>query len=281
MAIPVKKDELYDKIGFTVPDEESEVYEPSEDTNPPPAPGPFIGGGFGQKPFPGGGGQNPDQQQPHNRPNPAAKEPSDAGPKAEATHHAKHKPGQPGSKPDRGAIEQAVATTVELYFRNNSEQIDGIHWVSVIDNRTTPQCQNLNGKEWTYPEFKPIEHAVAWPGFPPIRFNCRSSVLPILIDRESVEGAYYHDEQGKFSSDPEKKGAKHRIIGRNKFAYRGHVIGLVRIDDGTNGPQWQYQPPTGYSLHGPAKTRSECIKNAKECVDEMMNRLTDVNSAKE
>jgi len=259
MAIPVKKSELYDKLDFTEPDDESETYEPEENPNPPP-PSPMPFGG--PKPIPGGDGQNPDQQQPHNQPPPS--------PKAEAAHA---KPGCPGSPPDRGAIEKAVATTVELYFKNNAEQIDGIHWVSIVDSRTTPQCLDLNGKEWTYPEFKPVDHGVAWPGFPPIRYNCRSSVLPILVDREAVEGAYYHDEQGRFSQDPEKRGARHKIIGRNKFAYRGHVIGIVRIDDGTNGAKWQYQPPTGYSLHGFAKTRSACIKNAKECIDEMMQTL--------
>jgi hypothetical protein len=268
MAIPVKKDELYDKLSFTEPDDESDVYEPAVDTNPPPPPAPFGGGGDGGGGFPGGKG--PDSQQPKNKKNPTGKEPPDQGPKAEAAHHS--------HKPDRGPIEQAVATTVDLYFKNHADQIEGIHWISVIDNRTTPQCQNLNGKEWTYPEFKPIDHAVAWPGFPPIRWNCRSSVLPILVDLETAEGAYYHDEQGKFSSDPEKKGTKHKIIGRNKVAYRGHVVNLFRIDDGTNGSQWQYRPDTGYSLHTPARTRAECIKNAKECIDKMMERLTDVNS---
>ena len=66
------------------------------------------------------------------------------------------------------------------YFRENAVTIKGVKWKSIIDDRTTPECAALNGKRWTYPDLKPIGHDLAFPDFPPIKYNCRSSVMPVL-----------------------------------------------------------------------------------------------------
>jgi hypothetical protein len=83
--------------------------------------------------------------------------------------------------PDRGAAEQAAADDLEQYFKDNANSIKSIKWKSVVDDRTTDVCKMLNGRSWSYPGLKPRGgHAIPFPGFPPILYNCRSTALPVL-----------------------------------------------------------------------------------------------------
>jgi SPP1 gp7 family putative phage head morphogenesis protein len=81
---------------------------------------------------------------------------------------------------DRSPAEAAVSHDTAQYFRENAATIKGVKWKSVMDDRTTPECVALNGKRWTYPDLKPIGHDLEFPDFPPIKYNCRSSVMPVL-----------------------------------------------------------------------------------------------------
>src|SRR5258705_2057428 len=81
---------------------------------------------------------------------------------------------------DRSAAEAAMSHDTAQYFRENAATIKGVKWKSIIDDRTTPECVALNGKRWTYPDLKPIGHELEFPDFPPIKYNCRSSVMPGL-----------------------------------------------------------------------------------------------------
>jgi phage gp29-like protein len=83
-------------------------------------------------------------------------------------------------KLDRSPAEAAVSHDTAQYFRENAATIKGVKWKSVMDDRTTPECVALNGKRWTYPDLKPIGHDLEFPDFPPIKYNCRSSVMPVL-----------------------------------------------------------------------------------------------------
>lgn len=71
--------------------------------------------------------------------------------------------------------QQAKKATYEA----NSEVVRGMQWVSILDSRTTPICFRLNGLVWDM-EGTPLGHAIAFPGFPPIHWNCRSTVIPVL-----------------------------------------------------------------------------------------------------
>jgi SPP1 gp7 family putative phage head morphogenesis protein len=81
---------------------------------------------------------------------------------------------------DRSPAEAAMSNDTAQYFRENAATIKGVKWKSIIDDRTTPECIALNGKRWTYPDLKPIGHDLEFPDFPPIKYNCRSSVMPVL-----------------------------------------------------------------------------------------------------
>jgi hypothetical protein len=82
--------------------------------------------------------------------------------------------------PDRGPDEQEAADRLREYFEANALAIDGVQWISIVDSHTTPQCRALDSCIWTFPDFKPVHHSYKFPGYPPIRWNCRSTLLPIM-----------------------------------------------------------------------------------------------------
>jgi hypothetical protein len=83
--------------------------------------------------------------------------------------------------PDRGPAEEAAASSLEDYFKENAASIKSIKWKSVVDERTTDVCKMLNGRSWSYPGLKPRGgHSIPFPGYPPILYNCRSTALPVL-----------------------------------------------------------------------------------------------------
>jgi hypothetical protein len=83
--------------------------------------------------------------------------------------------------PDRGPAEEAAASSLEDYFKENASSIKSIRWKSVVDERTTNVCKQLHNRVWSYPGLKPRGgHNIEFPGFPPILFNCRSTALPVL-----------------------------------------------------------------------------------------------------
>jgi phage gp29-like protein len=83
--------------------------------------------------------------------------------------------------PDRGPAEEAAASSLEDYFKENASSIKSIRWKSVMDERTTNVCKQLHNRSWSYPGLKPRGgHNIPFPGFPPILYNCRSTALPVL-----------------------------------------------------------------------------------------------------
>lgn len=55
-------------------------------------------------------------------------------------------------------------------YKANASVIKMLKWVSVLDTRTTPVCQSLDGKTWKLDEPHPE---------PPLHPNCRSIIIPI------------------------------------------------------------------------------------------------------
>ena len=80
----------------------------------------------------------------------------------------------------RTAAGAVAAAAVGAVMDANADIIMGMQWVSVMDWRTTPVCRSLNGLTWTL-DFEPIgKHNIPFQGFPPIHWNCRSHVIPML-----------------------------------------------------------------------------------------------------
>ena len=72
-------------------------------------------------------------------------------------------------------VNQAINTARNNFFWGNKEKIQGFQFSAVIDQKTTAVCASLGQKM-----FK-IEDASALVNRPPLHWNYRSILLPILI----------------------------------------------------------------------------------------------------
>lgn len=73
----------------------------------------------------------------------------------------------------------SVSNNVRLAtYDSNDQFVRGIQWVSTLDSRTTPICQQLDGLTWDN-DRKPLGHGFDFPG-PTAHWGCRSTQMPLL-----------------------------------------------------------------------------------------------------
>jgi len=82
----------------------------------------------------------------------------------------------------------AVANQVrEETYQKNSDVIKGVEFLSHLDNRTTPICRAYHQSKW---EMTPQGYRSIAGGHdfrkPPLHFNCRSTLLPLLKTKEEL-----------------------------------------------------------------------------------------------
>ena len=88
-----------------------------------------------------------------------------------------------GTKQGAGALVrtsvQAVSNSARLEsFRKNSDIIKYLQDLSTLDNKTTPQCRARSMLMWTL-DGEPVDHDIIF-NVPPIHYNCRSTLIPVL-----------------------------------------------------------------------------------------------------
>lgn len=76
---------------------------------------------------------------------------------------------------------QSVANAARYEtYQENDDVIKGQQWFSTLDNRTTEQCMALSGQAWTL-DGEMLEGTVLdFPGYPPIHFQCRSTLIALV-----------------------------------------------------------------------------------------------------
>jgi len=70
----------------------------------------------------------------------------------------------------RTSLQNVSSAARQSVWEENSDIVESVEWVSVLDARTTEQCQALDG------EIFPIDSGPR----PPIHYNCRSTIVPVL-----------------------------------------------------------------------------------------------------
>lgn len=73
----------------------------------------------------------------------------------------------------RTGLQHAAMQARQAVWDRNSDIVPSVQWVATLDNRTTIQCQSLDGHQ--FPRDKGPR--------PPIHINCRSSVVAVLDKR--------------------------------------------------------------------------------------------------
>lgn len=72
-------------------------------------------------------------------------------------------------------------------FKAKSDLIKGVQWLATLDSRTTPICMALDGKQWRFPDMKPVGHDKQWPGLT-AHWRCRSTQISVLYSWEELAG---------------------------------------------------------------------------------------------
>ncbi|MCJ7807173.1 MAG: phage head morphogenesis protein [Dehalococcoidia bacterium] len=128
------------------------------------------------------------------------------------------------------ATAHALNTARDAFYEANSEHIDTVQWVSVLDMRTSSICQSLDGKIF------PVDSGQR----PPAHVRCRSSMSPVLksIDlgtpamRDSMDGKVPATET--YQSWLKKKPAKFQdeVLGKSRGElFRAGGLSLDRFVD--------------------------------------------------
>lgn len=102
------------------------------------------------------------------------------------------------------SIQELVNDIVDETMSKNKKQFDGVVYSAVLDNATTHECRNLNGKK-----FKLKEAPV-----PPLHHGCRSSLIPIFLNLNSEEKEFIKTMNDKtfFQEVKDSKKYKHETF---------------------------------------------------------------------
>lgn len=73
----------------------------------------------------------------------------------------------------------------QAVYEQNEDVIDGYYWLSTLDSRTSITCVGRSGLKWSIDK-KPIGHSIPFE-VPPIHWNCRSLVMPILSGFDELD----------------------------------------------------------------------------------------------
>jgi SPP1 gp7 family putative phage head morphogenesis protein len=121
--------------------------------------------------------------------------------------------------------QHAMASSRTATFKIN--EIKKYEWVSTLDSRTTTQCKSLDGQVFE----------IGKGPMPPIHYNCRSTVVAYLSDRETV-----NDSDGT-------------------RAARGESGKTSRVDANITYYDWLRKQPADFQDRAIGKTRGSLFRN--------------------
>lgn len=78
----------------------------------------------------------------------------------------------------RSSVNSVSNRARESVYAANADVLEAVEHTATLDSRTTLQCAARDGKRWTLDQ-KPIGHSLPYQ-VPPIHWNCRSVLLPII-----------------------------------------------------------------------------------------------------
>lgn len=129
-------------------------------------------------------------------------------------------------------------------FERNEDVLEGVRQLSTLDGRTSLTCQSYSGKRWAFPEYTPIGHSLPFNGGPPRHFNCRSTLVPIVIG-ESLEGRTQSSAFGPVAADltfeqwlkTQPRELTDDVLGKGRAElWKAGKISLTQLVDGRGRP---------------------------------------------
>ncbi len=74
-------------------------------------------------------------------------------------------------------------------LKQNKDVINGVQHISTLDDRTTLLCMSQDGGQWDIETYEPLPTSpvkTKWMGPPPLHFNCRSFIIPVVKTWEEL-----------------------------------------------------------------------------------------------
>ncbi len=154
----------------------------------------------------------------------------------------------------RTAVQSVANEARGKLMEENQDIISGVTFLATLDDRTTIQCMALNGLSWKLPDFDPIDHDIAWPGYPPIHFNCRSTTTAVFRSFKELakpgavptEAGGRSNAQAIFERNLREAGMSEEKIAQAVYNARASMDGQV---------------PAGIGFSEWLKTKSETVQN--------------------
>ena len=95
--------------------------------------------------------------------------------------------------------------TRDALFKRHEEMVRGWLHYSRIDERTTDTCRIRHLRRWTL-DGEPIDHNVPFLGPAPLHWGCRSIVVPVLLDYNSLPAKIRRQvSPDRFTSEPSRE----------------------------------------------------------------------------
>jgi len=127
----------------------------------------------------------------------------------------------------RTSLQNVSSAARQSVGEENSDIVESVQWVSVLDSRTTEQCQALDG------EIFPIDSGPR----PPIHYNCRSTIVPVLPeDLQYLENGAQRPAKGE---NADGKTEIDRVSAKTTYydwlktqpdSFQDHVLGVGKAD---------------------------------------------------
>lgn len=121
-----------------------------------------------------------------------------------------------------------VANAARLQgYQEQKAYIRCLMWESVLDDRTSPQCQIRDGKLYTL-DGAPIGHKIPSLGFPPIHWNCRSVVVAQFWSANRLAMGMTGEQRAAFGGPVDANMTYGEWLARQDAATQDRVLGVTR-----------------------------------------------------
>jgi SPP1 gp7 family putative phage head morphogenesis protein len=176
----------------------------------------------------------------------------------------------------RTATATVQSAAQKKYFDNNTDIIRGISWCATLETRRTCLvCASLDGRAWSWPDLKPIGHAIKFPGFPPSpHWNCRCTLVPVIrswseLANVKVKHADDKTVEALFQQKLKEKGFSDEKIATIQMNQRASIDG--EVSRSITYEQWLKSKPVPFQQSVLGQQRWQLWHDGKADLSQMVD----------
>ncbi len=169
---------------------------------------------------------------------------------------------------------QSVASSVRnTVFKENPDIVQGVTWLSTLDNRTTINiCAPRDHKKYSI-DGKPIGHDLTWHGGPGnAHWNCRSTSVP-LIGEESLAGRRPAISAGKNYESGDNITRTGRVRKATKNNRESGIFRIQQVNSNTTYEDWLIRQPAAFQDDILGIKRGKLFRDGSINLSDLSNRF--------